>query len=62
MAFRVGIKKVIGTRVILVDAFLDEPEPENAGVKIEIFLGWTCNCGYVMESVYAVHDSSDVLG
>ena len=55
MTLGVGVEKVIGPRIVLVDALLDEPHTENARVEIEVLLRGAGDSGDVMKSVYASH-------
>jgi hypothetical protein len=56
MPFRVGIEQVIRAGVVLIDAALDEPHPEHAGIEIDVLLRGARNRGDVMKSVNARHD------
>ena len=38
MPFGVGVEKMVGAGIVLVDALFDETHPEDAGVEIEILL------------------------
>ena len=55
MALRVGIEEVIGPGVVLVDALLDEPHAEHAGVEVEVLLRGPGDGGDVVESVDGAH-------
>jgi hypothetical protein len=46
----VGEEQVIGTRLVLVHALLDQPHAEHPGVEIEILLRGTGDGGDVMEA------------
>jgi hypothetical protein len=48
--FCVGIEEVIGAGIVLVDAFLDQPHPENASVEIEVLLRRPGDRGDVVET------------
>ena len=50
MPFRVGVEKMVGAGIILVDALLNQPHPEDAGVEIEIFLSRPGDRSDVMKS------------
>ena len=51
MAFRVGVEEVVGARIVLVDAPLDEPHAEHAGVEVEVLLRRSGDRGDVMQPV-----------
>ena len=55
MSFRVGIKEVVGLRVVLIDAFLDQTHPEDAAVEIEILLRGAGDGGDVVQAVHGSH-------
>ena len=50
-AFGVRIEQVVGARVVLIDAALDEPHAENAGIEVEVLLRRAGDRGDVMKAV-----------
>src|SRR6476620_4095556 len=46
--FGVGVKKMVGAGIVLVDALFDETHSEDTGVEIEILLSRTRDCSNVM--------------
>src|SRR5438270_3689317 len=57
MAVAVGVKEVIRTWRILVDAFLDKPHSEHAGIKVDVVLRIASDAGYMVETGDACHES-----
>ena len=55
MAFGVGVEKVIGARIVLVDAPLHQPHAEHAGVEVEVLLRRSRDRGDVVQPVDARH-------
>ena len=49
--FGVGVEQVIGAGIVLVDALLDEPHAQDAGVEVEILLRRAGNRGDVVQPV-----------
>jgi hypothetical protein len=47
----VGEEQVVDGRVVLVDRFLDQPQPQHAGVEIDVALGVLGDRGDVVNSV-----------
>ena len=56
LSFRVGIEQVIGAGIVLVDALLDEPHAEHAGVEVEVLLRRSGDGRDVMQAVDALHE------
>ncbi len=46
----IAIEEVVDGRVVLVDRLLDEPEPEHAGVEIDVRLGVAGDRADVMDA------------
>ena len=61
MALGVRVEQVIRARVVLVDAPLDEPHAQHAGIEVEVLLRRTGNRGDVMQPVDASHTLSSIL-
>ena len=57
MADRVGVEQVIGAGIVLVDALLDQPHPEDAGIEIEVLLCRSRDGGDVVQPADAFHRS-----
>ena len=55
MSFRVGVEKMIRARIILVDAFFYEPQAEDTGIEIEIFLRRPSDGRDVVDSADGFH-------
>ena len=55
MAFGVRIEEVIGARVVLIDALLDQSHPEDAAVEVEVLLRGTGDGGDVVQAVDGSH-------
>ena len=55
MPLRVRVEEMIRAGVILVHAALYEPHPENARIKIQVFLRWTRDSRDVMKSMDSMH-------
>ena len=55
MSFGVRIEEVVGARVVLIDALLDQPHAEHAAVEVEILLRRPGDGGDVVESVDGSH-------
>jgi hypothetical protein len=55
VAFRVRIEKMIGARIILVNALLHQPHPEDTGVKIEVLLRRASDGSDVVKSTDVLH-------
>ena len=55
MSFRVGIEEVVGARVVLVDALLDQAHAEHAAVEVEVLLRRPGDGGDVVQSVDGAH-------
>jgi hypothetical protein len=53
--FSVGIEQMVRPRIVLIDAFLDQPHAKHARVEIEVLLRRPGNGGDVMKSVYSSH-------
>jgi hypothetical protein len=51
LAGLVAVVEVIGAGVVEVDGLLDQAQPENAGVKVEVALGRAGDGGHVMDAV-----------
>src|SRR5262249_55307534 len=55
---RIGVEEVIRVGGILVDGLLDQAEPEDAGVKVQIFLCVARDGGDVMKTIKLGHECS----
>ena len=55
MAVGVGVEEMVGAGIVLVDAALDEPHAEDAGVEVEILLRRSRDRGDVVDAVDPVH-------
>jgi hypothetical protein len=53
----VGVEEVVDGGVVLVDGFLDQPEPENARVKVYVALRLAGDRGYVVDACCLCHRS-----
>src|SRR5690606_21641500 len=51
----VRVEQVVRARVVLVDALLDEPDAEHAGIEVEVLLRGAGDGGDVMQTARAVH-------
>ena len=47
----IAVEEVVDGRVVLVDGLLDEPEPEQAGIEIEVRLGVAGDRADVVDAV-----------
>jgi hypothetical protein len=56
MALGVGVKEVVGPRVVLIDALFHQPHTENAAIEVQVLLRRPGNRGDVMQSVDAGHN------
>ena len=54
MALGVRVEEVIRAGIVLVDAALDEPHPEDSGVKVEVLLRRTGDGRDVVQAVNAM--------
>ena len=52
-ALGVGVEEVVGAGVVLVDALLDQPHAEHAGVEVEVLLRRTGDGGDVVQAARA---------
>src|SRR4051794_26030888 len=59
---RVGVEQVVCAGIILVDALLDQPHAENAGVEIQVLLSRPGNGRDVMQPVDAFHALASSVG
>ena len=55
VAFGVGIEEVVGARVVLIDALLDQSHPEDAAVEVEVLLRGSGDGGDVVQAVDGSH-------
>ncbi len=55
MAVGVGVEQMVGGGIVLVDAALDQPHAEDAGIEVEVFLRRTRDRGDVVDAVDPVH-------
>src|SRR5262249_14353285 len=55
MPFGVSVKKVVGARIVLVHAALDQTHAEHAGVKVQVLLCRSRDRRNVVQPVDAVH-------
>ncbi len=53
--FRVGVEEMIRAGIVLIDAALDQPHAEDAGIEVEILLRRTGNRGDVVNTSDGVH-------
>ena len=54
---RIRIEQVIGARIVLVHALLDQAHAEDTGIEVEVFLRRPGDGGYVMKAVDSAHDN-----
>ena len=59
-AFGVRVEQMVGARIVLVHAPLDEMHAQNAGVEIHVLLRRSRNGGDVVQSVDAVHRAPSI--
>ena len=52
----VGVEQVVDGRVVLIDRLLHEPEPEHAGVEVDVRRGVAGDAGHVVDAVES-HDT-----
>src|SRR4051812_25270523 len=55
MSLRVGVEQMVGAWIVLVDALLDQPHAEHAGIEVQVFLCRAGNGGDVVKAVDALH-------
>src|SRR5262245_59252708 len=53
--FGIGIEQVVGSRIVLIDALLDQPHAEQTRIEIEILLGRSGNGSDVVKPIYSFH-------
>jgi hypothetical protein len=50
----IGVEEVVGAGIVLVDALLDQPHAEHAGVEVEVLLRGARDRGDVVEPAHSV--------
>ena len=61
MSFGVGVEQMIRAGIVLVDALLDQPHAEHAGIEVEVLLRRPGDRRDVMKTVDSCDDTSAVI-